>query len=107
MSEFTEVFGEWATATVQVQVLLGAGFNGKEYAPAVDVEGVMYDGKSRLQRGPDGSEVLSQATLTVAPELAHHFHEGDLVTLPNGRTAPVLLVATTDSVLQFTTVGLE
>ncbi len=88
MTTFADVLAMLpAPHTVTVEAFEGGGGYGDEYADPVEVTCVV-DAKRRQVRAPDGSQVLSSATVyappgTVAPPRS-------LVTLPDGSATRVI-----------------
>ncbi len=81
--------------TVTVAALTGAGGMGDTYAAPVAVACFVEESR-KVVRGPDGAEVVSEATL-YAPAGTASLTPGSLVTLPSGRVATVITTATHDS----------
>lgn len=96
MSEFLELFGDWATDSIVVETYKGTGFDGAVYLPAETVENIMVEDVRRLVRSTDGNELVSETTIYAEPEAAGKLTDGSRVTLPSGRRSKVLRVAVLD-----------
>jgi hypothetical protein len=92
MSEWEDLFGEWATATVVVRDLVGHGAEGEIYDTPRVVDGVFVEHKRRLVRASDGRETVSETTLYAGPDAAD-IPVGASVTLPDNSKATALVSA--------------
>lgn len=94
--DFTEAFEEWLTSTVTVRTFQGPGPKGpvlsapQAVGPTPGVPGVMLKDGNRLVRGSEAEERVSDVSLVMPLQHAHHFPPESEVTLPDGRVRVVL-----------------
>ncbi|TQN26094.1 hypothetical protein FHX37_4632 [Haloactinospora alba] len=80
---------------VTVEPYQGEGPYGPTYADPVAVRAIV-EGKRRMVRGDDGSEVTSETTLRVQLNHADSFPAGSRVTLPDGTQSSVITTSRHD-----------
>ncbi|MGH3745808.1 MAG: hypothetical protein ACRDT8_00230 [Micromonosporaceae bacterium] len=73
--------------SVTIEPMVGEGAYGSTFGPAF-TEKAFVDESRRLVRDAEGSEVVSEATVTLPLDTV--CPEGSHVTLPSGRTADVI-----------------
>lgn len=92
MSDFDDLFGDWATETIVVRDRAGIGAEGVIFSAPQTVAGVFVEHKRRLVRSNDGREIVSESTI-YAPRAAHVFVEGSRVDTADGRRSEIVAVA--------------
>ena len=78
--------------TIIVETRTGAGAYGDVFRPPVEIP-AWVESTHQLVRGTNGREVVSTATVRTLLEHEQLFTPGSLVTVPNGRQAPVIAVS--------------
>lgn len=107
MTEFDELFGEWAVNGITVEPFEGNTFDGSTWGPpSLPIDGCLVDYTHRLIRTSEGKEITSSATISAPEQVAGHFTPNSRVTLPGGRTAVVVQVSGPDPLFGHTTVVL-
>lgn len=99
MSDFTDLFDEWATHSVTVWKRLGKNAHGDVYQTDLQMTTlatVMVEEEQRVVISADGTRVTSNATIYCAAEELDTFNEKARVQLPSGRVALVLSIRKLD-----------
>jgi formylmethanofuran dehydrogenase subunit D len=82
--------------TVTVQTRLGIGASGGDVYAAAQTAAGFLDGKTQLVRSTDGEQVVSASQFYCSLIDAAKFTPDSKVTLPDGRTAQVIIVNSLD-----------
>lgn len=97
MSEFADLYGEWATLGVVVATWRGSGRDGPLYEPAhafPDDVPLAVMPQQRLVPTAAGSDKMSTTAIAGDIDQAERFAVGSRVTLPDGTKSTVLNLST-------------
>lgn len=97
MSEFSDLFGEWASQGVTIHKRLGKNAQGDVWATAGDtLNDVMVEEVRRIVVTSDATQAVSNATIYCEPADLDHFNDKAKVLLPSGRVAKVISIQKLD-----------
>lgn len=97
MSDFSDLFAEWADHAVTVWKRLGKNAQGDVHEETgTTLDDVMVEETRRVILGSDGTRITSNATIYCEPDRLGSFNEKARVQLPSGRVALVLRVQKLD-----------
>lgn len=81
MSEFDDLYGEWATSTVGVETYRGKGALGDNFDTLETVSGIMVNEGTRFVRNQNGDQEVSDTTLYMNEASGPKFTPGSKVHL--------------------------
>lgn len=92
MSEYRDLFGDWATTVLSVETAMGQTPLGRAYAPARQTEPVSVQDEVKLVRTSGGEEVTSTGVVYAPLDYRTWLTEGSRVARPDGRRSVVAVL---------------